>query len=86
MELIPVEKDGKNFSMVNQGDVVILPAFGAAVQEMRTLKEKQVQIVDTTCPWVSKVITSFLQTVCHYFACLTMKLVSISAIVGMEYC
>ncbi|HEY9762895.1 MAG TPA: 4-hydroxy-3-methylbut-2-enyl diphosphate reductase [Trichocoleus sp.] len=55
VEFIEVENGQKNFNVVGQGDVVILPAFGASVQEMQLLNEKGCTIVDTTCPWVSKV-------------------------------
>ncbi|MEH1931392.1 4-hydroxy-3-methylbut-2-enyl diphosphate reductase [Nostoc sp.] len=55
VEFIPIEGKDKNFSVVGTGDVVILPAFGASVQEMQILHDKGCKIVDTTCPWVSKV-------------------------------
>lgn len=55
IELIEGQKD---FSGVAAGDVVILPAFGASVQEMQLLNERGCTIVDTTCPWVSKVWNS----------------------------
>jgi 4-hydroxy-3-methylbut-2-en-1-yl diphosphate reductase len=55
VKFIEVENGTKNFDIINSGDVVILPAFGASVQEMQLLNDKGCTIVDTTCPWVSKV-------------------------------
>ncbi len=55
VDFIPIEGKNKDFSVVGTGDVVILPAFGASVQEMQILHDKGCKIVDTTCPWVSKV-------------------------------
>ncbi len=55
VRFIAAEKGVKDFSGVENGDVVILPAFGATVQEMQLLHERGCHIIDTTCPWVSKV-------------------------------
>jgi 4-hydroxy-3-methylbut-2-en-1-yl diphosphate reductase len=55
VKFIQVENGIKNFDIIDSGDVVILPAFGASVQEMQLLNDKGCTIVDTTCPWVSKV-------------------------------
>jgi 4-hydroxy-3-methylbut-2-en-1-yl diphosphate reductase len=59
VQFIPVDAQGiKDFSVVEGADVVILPAFGASVQEMQLLIQKGCTIMDTTCPWVSKVWNS----------------------------
>ncbi|MBA3858780.1 MAG: 4-hydroxy-3-methylbut-2-enyl diphosphate reductase [Cyanobacteria bacterium PR.3.49] len=56
IDFIAAKEDGsKDFSPVKEGEVVILPAFGASVEEMELLESKKCEIVDTTCPWVSRV-------------------------------
>ena len=55
VHFVELVEGSKDFSGVGKGDVVILPAFGASVQEMKLLHDKGCTIVDTTCPWVSKV-------------------------------
>ena len=67
VEFIPVDQGVKDFSGVDSGDVVILPAFGATVQEMQLLNERGCHIVDTTCPWVSKVWTTVEKHKKHAF-------------------
>jgi 4-hydroxy-3-methylbut-2-enyl diphosphate reductase len=58
VNFIDITQGIKDFSVVDSGDVVILPAFGASVGEMQLLNDKCCTIVDTTCPWVSKVWNS----------------------------
>lgn len=56
VKFVPVDQEGgKVFAEISEGDVVVLPAFGASIQEMQALEDKHCQIVDTTCPWVSRV-------------------------------
>jgi len=56
IEFLPVESDGqKKFDLISKGEVVIIPAFGASVAEIEDLSSKGCEIVDTTCPWVSRV-------------------------------
>ncbi|KAH8047192.1 4-hydroxy-3-methylbut-2-en-1-yl diphosphate reductase [Aureococcus anophagefferens] len=42
-------------SNYEEGDVVILPAFGATLAEMQHFSDMGVTTVDTACPWVTKV-------------------------------
>lgn len=58
INFIEKTEEGKRFSDIADGDVVILPAFGASLEEMQMLDARGVTVVDTTCPWVSKVWTT----------------------------
>jgi len=49
------DDNSKDFSSIKEGDIVMLPAFGATLDEMKELDAKKVKVVDTTCPWVAKV-------------------------------
>ncbi|PHT38651.1 4-hydroxy-3-methylbut-2-enyl diphosphate reductase, chloroplastic [Capsicum baccatum] len=51
---IPLQEGKKKFDVVDKGDVVVLPIFVAAVDEILVLSDKKVQIIDTHCPWVTK--------------------------------
>jgi 4-hydroxy-3-methylbut-2-enyl diphosphate reductase len=55
----PVER----FKDVSAGDVLILPAFGVSVPELRHLKDKKCVLVDTTCGSVLNVWKKV-----HYYA------------------
>ncbi len=56
IDFLSIREDGsKDLDCVNEGDVVILPAFGASVEEMHFLEQRKCDVVDTTCPWVSRV-------------------------------
>lgn len=56
IRFLGTKEDGsKDFSSIGEGDVVILPAFGASVEEMKIIEGRNCEIVDTTCPWVSRV-------------------------------
>ncbi len=53
---LPLKPDGnKDLSTITPADVVILPAFGASADELKALTDIGCEIVDTTCPWVSRV-------------------------------
>jgi 4-hydroxy-3-methylbut-2-en-1-yl diphosphate reductase len=68
VNFLPISADGKkDFSEIGRNDVVILPAFGASVAELELLKSKHCEIVDTTCPWVSRVWNRVMKYEEHEF-------------------
>lgn len=54
VQFVPMIDGMKDFSSITKEDIVILPAFGATLEEMQVL-EQTFKIVDTTCPYVSNV-------------------------------
>jgi len=46
--------EGDGFEAISSGDVAIIPAFSAQVEDIQRLKDIGCVIVDTTCPWVLK--------------------------------
>ncbi len=56
IKFIPKNDDNAiDFSLIQSEDVVILPAFGVSHADLLKLNNRGCQIVDTTCPWVSRV-------------------------------
>lgn len=55
VEFVPQEGLKKDYSAITGEDVVVLPAFGATHEEIVYLHETAHAIVDTTCPWVSRI-------------------------------
>ena len=56
IEFLNIQADGSlDFSQIKHNDVVILPAFGVNKDDLDKLNSTGCQIVDTTCPWVSRV-------------------------------
>lgn len=47
------EGDG-SFDQLRSTDVAVVPAFSAEVEDLEELKRREIEIVDTTCPWVIK--------------------------------
>ncbi len=64
IQILPESKDpAERFRDVGAGDVVILPAFGVSVPELKLLSSKECVLVDTTCGSVLNVWKKV-----HYYA------------------
>jgi len=71
IEILPEAREpSERYAGVNQGDVVILPAFGVTVAEMEHLKAKECVLVDTTCGSVLNVWKNVHQYASHGFTAL----------------
>lgn len=53
-----MEADGRDYSQVQAGDVVLLPVFGSTSQEVEMIRQKGAGVITTVCPLVSGQSTS----------------------------
>lgn len=49
VQILQAGSAGFDYSVIGPEDVVILPAFGVAIQDFQTLRDKGCVVVDTTC-------------------------------------
>ncbi|GMH44367.1 hypothetical protein BSKO_12301 [Bryopsis sp. KO-2023] len=51
-QLVPSTNDGRDFSSVRPGDIVLLPAHGSTAQELIAIKSRGGEVFSAVCPWI----------------------------------